>query len=169
LLVRCFQVQSSSSRSTSSSHDSVFSTVPSFRHNAFKRDNVLCFFSFCVFFGQKEPYRRGFKVPSVDHAEEGMPSAGIGESEEQLGGTARFAWRAACTMQSGTSPPPVRCRRRGLLWCAQELCVPSWRHREYLERRRQGRPNGPAARASTGSRPAGQRVRRRVGAVLGAQ
>jgi hypothetical protein len=36
-----------------------------------------------------------------------MPTAGIGESEEQRGGTVRFAWRAACTMQSGTARDQV--------------------------------------------------------------
>jgi hypothetical protein len=44
---------------------------------------------------------RGFRL--LRGREEAMPTAGIGESEEQRGGTVRFAWRAACTMQSGTA------------------------------------------------------------------
>jgi hypothetical protein len=53
-----------------------------------------------------------------------MPTAGIGESEEQLGGTARFAWRAACTMQSGSLALPATgwCRRPRLaLVCTRRV------------------------------------------------
>lgn len=77
-------------------------------------------------------------------------------------------------------PRPGGAGGRGFLWCAHEQYVPCLfmartknslaacprerMERAYRERRRQGFPNGPAVRASTGSRLAEQRSALSLGA-----